>query len=173
VADYPLQLKPAYKKVPDGGGGWVEIPGALSCLAIAAAEGKTSDVRSTGSSQNHICSSGWRTIPRISATVLHLTDGESSDGDPTDTGQEIMSLKTADGSVLLLTAHLVTPRFKIEYPADEVTLRDRFARTLFQISSVLPNTFLAAAAQLGSRPARGSRGFVFNGDPSSIVHSTR
>jgi hypothetical protein len=33
----------------------------------------------------------------------------------------------------------------------------------------LPSNFLAAAAQLGVQAVPGSRGFVFNGDPSSIV----
>jgi len=75
--------------------------GALSCLAIAAAEGKTPMCEALAQVRTY-CSSGWRTIPNgFPPTVLHLTDGESSDGDPTDTGQEIMSLKTADGSVLL------------------------------------------------------------------------
>ncbi|MNC95230.1 hypothetical protein D3C83_123000 [compost metagenome] len=33
----------------------------------------------------------------------------------------------------------------------------------------MPAGFLAAAAQLGVHTVEGSRGFVFNGDPSSIV----
>jgi hypothetical protein len=60
-------------------------------------------------------------------------------------------------------------RAKIEYPPDEGSLVDGFARTLFQISSPLPPNFLAAAAQLGVNAVEGSRGFVFNADPSSIV----
>ncbi len=48
-------------------------------------------------------------------------------------------------------------------------LTDGFARTLFRISSVLPENFLGAAQQLGVTAAEGSRGFVFNADPSSVV----
>ena len=103
-------------------------------------------------------------------TVLHLTDGESSDGDPTATGQEIMSMATSDGSALLFNCHISSRRLaKIEYPADGESLRDSFAQTLFGISSTLPENFLAAAAQLGVPAGEGSRGFVFNGDPSSVV----
>ena len=103
-------------------------------------------------------------------TVLHLTDGESSDGDPNEIGQQIMSLGTDDGSVLLFNCHISSRRSaKIEYPIDERSLPDGFARSLYQISSRLPANFLSAAAQLGVNAVEGSRGFVFNGDPSSIV----
>jgi hypothetical protein len=81
-----------------------------------------------------------------------------------------MSLGTRDGRVLLFNCHISTRRKeKIEYPSDERSLPDGFARSLFQISSPLPVNFLAAAAQLGVAATGGSRGFVFNGDPSSIV----
>jgi len=103
-------------------------------------------------------------------TVLHLTDGESSDGDPDEIGQQIMSLGTDDGAVLLFNCHISSRRAtKIEYPTEGASLPDGFARSLFQISSRLPPNFLSAAAQLGVNVVEGSRGFVFNGDPSSIV----
>ena len=103
-------------------------------------------------------------------TILHLTDGESSDGDPNEIGRQIMSLGTDDGTVLLFNCHISSRRSaKIEYPIDDGSLPDGFARLLFDISSRLPGNFLAAAAQLGVNALDGSRGFVFNGDPSSIV----
>ena len=78
-----------------------------------------------------------------------------------------MSLGTDDGQVLLFNCHISSRRApKVEYPTDESLLPDGFARTLFNISSPLPTSFLAAAAQLGVHTAEGSRGFVFNGDPS-------
>ena len=103
-------------------------------------------------------------------TVLHLTDGESSDGDPTETGQEIMSLATDDGQVLLFNCHVSSRRsYKVEYPADDSVLSDGFARTLFGISSTLPENFRGAAQQIGVNVVENSRGFVFNADPSSVV----
>src|SRR5436190_22016753 len=81
-------------------------------------------------------------------TVLHLTDGESSDGDPEEIGRQIMSLGTDDGAVLLFNYHISSRRSsKIEYPTDDASLPDGFARSLFQISSRLPWNFLAAAAK--------------------------
>jgi hypothetical protein len=170
VADYPLQVKTSYKKVPDGAGGWVEIPVRFPVWMHPAAAGKTPMCEALFQVKE-ILESWVSEHPRgFPPTVLHLTDGESSDGDPTSIGQEIMSLNTDDGAALLFNCHISSRRSaKIEYPADEGSLVDGFARTLFQISSPLPPNFLAAAAQLGVTTVEGSRGFVFNGDPSSIV----
>jgi len=170
VADYPLQVKSGYKRVPDGAGGWVEIPVRFPVWMHPAAEGKTPMCEALAHVKT-ILESWLSDHPRgFPPTVLHLTDGESSDGDPGEIGRQIMSLKTDDGSVLLFNCHISSRRgTKIEYPVDETALPDGFARTLYQISSKLPSSFLAAAAQLGVQATEESRGFVFNGDPSSIV----
>jgi hypothetical protein len=170
VADYPLQVKSSYKRVPDGAGGWVEIPIRFPVWIHPEAEGKTPMCEAL-SQVRDVLDSWLSDHPRgFPPTVLHLTDGESSDGDPNLIGRQIMSLHTDDGPVLLFNCHISSRRrSKIEYPADESSLPDGFARTLFQISSALPPNFLAAAAQLGVQTSEGSRGFVFNGDPSSIV----
>lgn len=170
VADYPLQVKSSYKRVSDGAGGWVEIPVRYPVWIHPSADGKTP--MCDGLKRVKEILQAWLgEHPRgFPPTVLHLTDGESSDGDPNEIGQEIMSLGTDDGRVLLFNCHISTRRSaKIEYPTEERTLPDGFARSLFQISSTLPINFLAAAAQLGVHAQDGSRGFVFNGDPSSIV----
>jgi len=170
VADYPLQVKSSYKRVSDGAGGWVEIPVRYPIWIHPASDGKTPMCEALARAKDIL--HGWLLDhPRgFPPTVLHLTDGESSDGDPNEIGRQIMSLGTDDGAVLLFNCHISTRRSaKIEYPTDENSLPDGFARSLFEISSKLPGNFLAAAAQLGVNAVEGSRGFVFNGDPSSIV----
>jgi hypothetical protein len=163
-------VKTSYKKVPDGTGGWVEIPVRFPVWLHPASDGKTPMCEAMTRVRDILTS--WLTDhPRgFPPTVLHLTDGESSDGDPTEIGRQIMSMGTDDGPVLLFNCHISTRRgIKIEYPTEETSLPDGFARTLFQITSQLPGNFLSAAAQLGVNTLEGSRGFVFNGDPSSIV----
>ena len=170
VADYPLQIKSSYKRVSDGAGGWVEIPVRFPVWIHPASDGKTPMCEALTRVREIL--QRWLALhPRgFPPTVLHLTDGESSDGDPNEIGHEIMSLGTDDGPVLLFNCHISSRRApKVEYPTDERLLPDGFARTLFQISSRLPHSFLAAAAQLGVNAVEGSRGFVFNADPSSIV----
>ena len=170
VADYPLQVKSSYKRVSDGAGGWVEIPVRYPVWIHPTSEGKTPMCEALARVREIL--QQWLTQhPRgFPPTVLHLTDGESSDGDPEEFGRQIMSLGTDDGATLLFNCHISSRRSaKVEYPTDETSLPDGFARSLFQISSRLPSNFLAAAAQLGVHAVEGSRGFVFNGDPSSIV----
>jgi len=170
IADNPARIESGYRRVPDGAGGFVEMPVRYPVWVHPHADGGTPMCRALG--RVHEILDGWlRAHPRgFPPTVLHLTDGESSDGDPVEAGKEIMSLGTDDGRVLLFNCHVSSSRAqRAEYPAHESVLSDAFARTLFQISSTLPDNFMGAAQQLGVNVAEGSRGFVFNADPSSVV----
>ncbi len=102
--------------------------------------------------------------------VLHITDGGSTDGDPTNLAQSIKSLGSDDGDVLLFNCHLGSDSsLKVEYPADANTVPDYRAQRLFWMSSVLPDPFIAAATASRVSVRAGSRGFVMNADPASLV----
>lgn len=170
VAEYPLRVETRLKRVPDGNGGIVEVPVRFPVWMYPLADGGTPMCQAF--SQARTIVDQWLTEhPRgFPPTILHLTDGESSDGDPTPLGQEIMTLGTDDGQVLIFNCHVSSRRStKIAYPASASRMPDGFARTLFQVSSPLPLNFLAAAQQLGVNTETGSRGFIFNADPSSVV----
>ncbi|MET0624665.1 MAG: vWA domain-containing protein [Pyrinomonadaceae bacterium] len=170
VADNPARIESGYRRVPDGAGGFVEMPVRFPVWVHPQAEGGTPMCRALGRVREIL--EGWLSTHTrgFPPTVLHLTDGESSDGDPGEVGQSIMSLGTDDGRVLLFNCHVSASRArKVEYPSEESQCPDGFARALFRISSTLPKNFLDAAQQLGVSAADGSRGFVFNADPSSVV----
>ncbi|MGH9941970.1 MAG: VWA domain-containing protein [Pyrinomonadaceae bacterium] len=170
VADNPARIETGYRRVPDGTGGFVEMPIRYPVWVFPHADGGTPMCQALGRAKS-ILEQWLAEHPRgFPPTVLHLTDGESGDGDPTALGQEIMSLATDDGQVLLFNCHVSSRAArKVEYPSDAGALTDSFAQTLFHISSPLPENFLAAAQQLGVSAGEGSRGFVFNADPSSVV----
>ena len=170
VADHPARIEAGYKRVADGAGGYVEMPVRYPVWVYPHADGGTPMCHALARARDLL--SRWLAEhPRgFPPTVLHLTDGESGDGDPTGVGEELTSLGTDDGRVLLFNCHVSSSRArKVEYPAEEAVLKDGFARTLYGISSILPGNFLGAAQQLGVPAAEGSRGFVFNADPSSVV----
>lgn len=170
VAEYPLRVETRLKRVPDGMGGVVEMPVRFPVWLYPLADGGTPMCQAFVQARTII--EQWLTEhpSGFPPTVLHLTDGESGDGDPTAIGQEMMSLGTDDGQVLIFNCHVSSRRgSKIEYPTLDSRLPDGFARTLFEVSSPLPRGFLAAARQLGVGVAEGSRGFIFNADPSSVV----
>jgi len=170
LADYPLKVETRMKRVSDGYGGTIEVPYRFPIWTHPLADGGTPMCEAFRRAKAILQTWLREHSTGFPPTILHLTDGESGDGDPTSIGQEIISLGTDDGNALIFNCHLSSSSAqKIEYPANTYGLNDKFAQTLFGISSVLPVGFVAAAQQLGVSVADGSRGFVFNADPSSVV----
>ena len=115
-----------------------------------------------------------RWIPQYPASyppmVIHVTDGESSDGNPERDAARVRELATNDGNVLLFNVHLSdVAAMPIQYPDSENSLPDRFARSLFRMSSVLPDSIRGLAATLDLPVRENSRGFVFNADMTALV----
>lgn len=170
IAEYPLRVEARHKRVPDGAGGIIEMPVRFPVWLQPLADGGTPMCQAFEMARRLIRE--WlRDHPQgFPPTVLHLTDGESGDGDPEKIGRDIMTLGTDDGTTLFFNCHVSSRRgVKIEYPNNAAQLPDQFARTLFNVSSALPAVFVRAAQQLGANVQDGARGFVFNGDPSSVV----
>ncbi len=104
--------------------------------------------------------------------VLHLTDGESDDGDPLPVAQQLMALSSTDGHVLLFNLHITAdfPRPEpICFPASPDGLPGPFARQLFLMSSRLPPPMIEEARRIGLRVAEQARGYVFNADLDALV----
>jgi len=170
LADAPVRVETRNKKIPDGAGGIVEQQTRFPIWMDAAASGKTPMCQAFGLVKSTL--DQWLADHQIGfpPIVLHLTDGESTDGDPSELGRQITSSASQDGEVLLFNCHVSKHSFgKVEYPGEEASLPDDFARMLFRISSVLPEQFRRSAEQIGIRIAEGSRGCVFNGDPVSVA----
>ncbi|MBI2857196.1 MAG: VWA domain-containing protein [Chloroflexi bacterium] len=170
VGEQPARLDNRTKKVPDGAGGlaeqvvrfpiWVE-PASGGATPMCAALREAHGLLSQWLSSHPNC------FPPV---VLHITDGEATDGDPRDAGHALTELRSSDGSILVYNAHLSSDKApKIEYPSSAESLANDFARTLFEISSVLPAEFQRAASELGRSLNEGARGFVFNADAVSLV----
>ncbi len=103
--------------------------------------------------------------------VMNLTDGQPTDANPLVAAQAIKALKSNDGSVLLLNAHLSSsPAPPIPFPAVEDGLPDVFSKLLFRMSSMLPTPMVEAAKEEGYTLKGPARGFMFNAD---LVAATR
>src|SRR5262249_11872392 len=98
-------------------------------------------------------------------TVVHITDGESTDGEPFDVASSIRSLTTNDGPVALFNLHLSSSAGPpLTFPSTNADLPDAFARSLFDMSSVLPAPVRREARFEGYPVTDSSRGFAFNAD---------
>ena len=170
LADYPLKVETRMKRVPDGYGGTIEMPYRFPVWTYPLADGGTPMCDAFKKAKEVLTRWLSEHPSGFPPTILHITDGESTDGDPSPVGQEILSMGTDDGKTLIFNCHVSSSHArKIEYPSSANVLTDNFARTLFNISSPLPPGFIAAAQQLGVGVMEDARGFVFNGDPSSVV----
>jgi hypothetical protein len=102
--------------------------------------------------------------------VIHISDGESQDGDPIPYADAVRSLATNDGNVLLLNCHLsMTQAQQVLFPSTPSGLPDELARVLFHMSSVLPEQFYRSAITEGLRLQPGARGMAFNADMVVLV----
>ncbi len=103
-------------------------------------------------------------------TIIHVTDGGSSDGDPTARAAALTRHETEDGAPLLFNIHLSSKRgTPIRFADAETDLPDEHARRLFRMSSVLPAPLRSEAAKEGFPVTDRSRGFAFNADLVSLV----
>lgn len=170
IADNPARIEERIKKVDDGAGGLVSQTVKFPIWFDSLANGGTPMCQALNQAQNII--SGWleqhpSCFPPI---IINITDGESSDGDPTEAAERIKNLISNDGNALLFNLHLSSNRaVPVEFPDSETGLSDEYSQLLFRISSSLPYYMRSVAQQEGIRVSEGTRGFVFNARMDSVI----
>ncbi|MEI7940610.1 MAG: VWA domain-containing protein [Verrucomicrobiota bacterium] len=170
IGSSPARMEQRTKKVSDGAGGLVDQPIRFPVWFDPTANGGTPMCQALGVAKSLVESWLEKHGSCYPPTVINMTDGESTDGDPTSVVEQIRKLRSNDGEVLLFNAHLSSQKAApIEYPNSEAGLPDQFAQQLFRMSSPMPEYMLKIAKQEGMSVAEGSRGFVFNADLVSIV----
>jgi hypothetical protein len=103
-------------------------------------------------------------------TLLHVTDGEPSDGDPEPIVEQLKSLGTEDGEVLILNLHTGQSKSgPIKFPNMEKQVTDGFGKILYRMSSILPPAVAGAARERGYQVDDEARGFFFNVEPIEVV----
>jgi hypothetical protein len=170
VANSPVRIEERTKKMDDGAGGIMEQTVKFPIWFEPVASGGTPMCRAL--QQATALLDPWVTEHATSfpPIVINITDGESTDGDPTAAAQALKNLATSDGNVLLFNAHISTNKATpVEFPSDEQTLPDQYAHLLFRISSSLPDYMLEVARQEEYVVAAGAHGFVFNADLVSVI----
>jgi hypothetical protein len=170
IANLPARVEERTKKVDDGAGGLIDQTIKFPIWFDPIANGGTPMCQAM--TRAHGILSGWLSqhLDCFPPIVIHITDGESTDGDPTNVANQIKDLTSSDGNVLLFNAHLSSHRAApIEFPDSEVGLPDQYAQLLFQISSRLPGYMRSIAQQEGFSVSEGTRGFVFNADLISVI----
>jgi len=171
IANNPARIEERTKKISDGAGGLIETtvkfpiwfdPTANGGTPMTEAFKQANDIISDWLDNNPYC------FPPV---VIHITDGESTDGDPTEEMNKLTSQASNDGNVILFNLHTnARSTNPISFPSSEVQLPDKYSEMLFNGASALPSFMCNVAAQEFSlNLSDGAKAFVLNGDIDLII----
>ena len=108
--------------------------------------------------------------------VFNITDGEATDCDDEElcaVAEQIKSLRTADGNVLLVNIHIAagdTPRTVFFPSTEEAGYPNRYAAVLYECSSLMPEVFDEAIREAkgpGATPP--FRGMSYNASAEQLI----
>jgi hypothetical protein len=170
LAEAPLRVETRTKKVAGPDGEVIEQQVRFPIWFEPKASGKTAMCAGLESAMTML--RGWCTEhpAGFPPTILHVTDGHPSDGNPEPIADELKTLATDDGACLLFNLHVDAGDGEpLIFPNDERAVADRFGKALFRMSSLLPPHALASAASKGYDVRPGARGFVFNAGIEAIA----
>jgi len=170
VASAPARVDDRQRKVDDGAGGVLEQSIKFPIWFEPVANGHTPMCQAIALAQKII--KNWvdqhpTCFPPI---VINITDGEATDGDPSQSADSLRQISTTDGTALLFNLHISSQRAApVEFPESDQNLPDDFARLLFRLSSELPEYMKNIAQQERKQIGASAKGFVFNADAVSVV----
>jgi hypothetical protein len=174
IYDAPLRTETRKKKTPDGAGGLAETEVRFPVWFDPTFSGGTpmcDAIRSSAGVLIDWCNSHPNSYP---PTVLHVTDGQATDGDSSTLvaiAEQLRNIRTNDGEALLFNLHISSGSGRpILFPATDNGLPDDYSRTLFGMSSILPQRIADLATERGIAVSSESRGFIFNSDADNIIH---
>ncbi len=166
----PLRVEDRKKKIDDGAGGIVEETIKFPVWFEPRASGGTPMCQAIIKAAEELvnwCDSHPESYP---PTVLHITDGESTDGDPEMLALKLHDIQTNDGSVVVFNCHVSSSgSTPIRFPSSENGLPDTYAKLLFRMSSLLPDHLIQYSQEKGFIVNFESKGFMFNADVPEIV----
>lgn len=159
-----LRLEERVKKIPDGAGGLVETTVRFPVWFDPIAAGSTpmcAALQTAYDVLNYWCATHPNSYPPL---LVHITDGQSTDGDPESFAKNIQSLSTSDGNVLVFNLHLSSKGGQeVLFPSTTMGLPDNYAEKLFRMSSPLPMSMVALAKREGlQKVSSESHGFAYN-----------
>lgn len=170
VANNPARVEERTKEIDDGAGGTIIQKVKFPVWFEPVAKGTTPMGQALELS--HTLLQSWVAGHQFSypPIVINISDGEATDFGPVPQAEALTSLATADGNVLLLNCHISsTNQNPIIFPENDDDLPDEFARTLFQVSSVLPANMRDLAQSENLHLGDTARGFAFNADMVELI----
>ena len=145
----PLRVEERVKRVSDGAGGLVDQPTKFPVWFDATSNGGTPMTAAMTQAAETIaawCDAHPDSYP---PTIIHVTDGQSTDGDPTEVADALKQMGTDDGQCLLFNLHISRSGGEaVVFPGSNSSL-DEFGKMLFSLSSQFPSHLVEAAKDAG------------------------
>ena len=168
IAENPARLEKRNRDVGDEKVK-VKVPVWLEPIA----DGATPMCKAT--SEAHRILSEWMadhpdSFPPI---VIHITDGEATDGNPKQRIKSLTDLAVADGNILLFNIHLSAHEDAepISFPESANELPDEYSKMLYETASPLTPMMCALAREYGFNVSDGAKAFVMNADMVMLIQS--
>lgn len=171
IANNPARIEERTKKISDGAGGLVETTVKFPIWFDPTSNGGT-PMTEAFKQANNIISDWLNQHPNcFPPVVIHITDGESTDGDPTGEMQKLIRQSSNDGNVILFNLHTSAGSTnQIIFPSSETSLPDQYAQMLCNGSSPLPNFMRTVAShEFGMTLSDGAKAFVLNAQLDVII----
>lgn len=172
IANNPARIEERTKRVSDGAGGLVDTSVKFPIWFDPTANGGT-PMTEAFKKANIIIADWLASNPNcFPPVVINITDGESTDGNPTEEMTKLTSQASSDGNVILFNLHTSTRggMNSFTFPSLDVQLPDQYAEMLFGGASELPNFMRNVAAhEFGLNLSDGAKAFVLNGDIDLII----
>jgi hypothetical protein len=170
IEQNPVRVEDRKKKMDDGAGGILETSIKFPVWFEPKASGGTPMREALTRAAEELvawCDAHPASYP---PTVLHVTDGESTDGDPEEIATHLTQIRTNDGESLMFNIHVSSlGADPIRFPSSTSGLPDNYAKLLFRMSSQLPEHLIRLAREKGNAVGVESRGFMFNAEAPEIV----
>lgn len=172
VGNNPTRVEERTRKEPDGAGGLVEAVVKFPIWFDGMASGNTPMCKAF--QEAHGILHPWLSqhpdcFPPV---VIHVTDGESTDGDPSSAMESVKQLSSADGNVILFNVHISSTQAEpVILPDSPSNLPDQYALMLFNTASPLISPMRALATKTGRNVTDGARSFVLNAGPTHVIEA--
>lgn len=171
IANNPTRIEERTKKVPDGAGGLVDMTVKFPIWFDPKASGGTPMKDAFKKAQSVLISWLEQHPGCFPPVVIHITDGESTDGDPSTEMESIKNMASMDGNVILFNVHASAKSSNpVSFCGSSTSLPDQYAEKLFKGASILPDFMKNVARQDYSlNLPEDARAFVLNGDAAIII----
>jgi hypothetical protein len=170
IESAPLRVEQRTKRVPDGAGGLADQSVKFPVWFDPVSSGGTPMCAGLKTAAELLV--GWCDTHAASypPTVIHVTDGQSTDGDPEQISGLLRQIATHDGQCLLFNLHIDTSGDSaVIFPSSETSLPDTYSRLLFRMSSSFPGHLIKAAQDKGYNVTSEARFFGYKAGYEGIV----